>query len=165
MKELRDRLGDQFKTKVKQLNVKANEKDQALQAALKEKENLEQRLAVLQEELSTANIEKGNAEERASSGQAKPNQGRAQSEGEEGQVDETVSTKPADADIGALRDQLAVAEAKAGELGSRSAALEEEVASSKTLISELESQIVSIRMSSYLRNILMFSGRLTRSEG
>ena len=165
VKELRDRLGDQFKTKVKQLNVKVNEKDQALQAALKEKENLEQRSAVLQEELNTANIEKRNAEERASSGQAKPNQSRAQSEGEEGQVDETGSTKPADADMGALRDQLAVAEAKAGELGSRSAALQEEVASSKTRISELESQIVSITMSSYLHNILIFFGRLTRNEG
>ena len=164
VKELRDRLGDQFKTKVKQLNVKVNEKDQALQAALKEKDNLEQRLATLQEELNTAKIEKSSAEERASSAQAKPTHSRAQSEGEEGQVDETVSAKPTDADMGALRDQLAVAETKAGELGSRSAALEEEVASSKTIISELESQIVSIRMSSFLRNLLICSGRVTRSE-
>lgn len=140
--ELRQKLTEQFKTKVKQMSGNIAEKDQALQGALREKTDLEQRLTTMQEELKTANNEKEDAEQKASAAQAMSSNGRAQSEGEEGQVDENESGKDTGASLETLQQQLAAAEAQAKEEASRSAAIQEEVAAYKTRIGELESHIV-----------------------
>lgn len=142
--ELRQKLTEQFKTKVKELNGRVAEKDQALQIALKEKSDLEQRLTTVQEELTAANAEKGKAEEKASSAQPIPSHSRAQSEGEEGQVDEGENAKSTDLKSDNLKEQLVAVGARAEEEAARSAALQEEVAASQTRVGELESQIVRI---------------------
>ena len=143
--ELRQKLTEQFKTKVKQLNGNVAEKDQALQMALKEKSDLEQQLATVQEELNVANVNKNVLEQKVSPAQATPSNNGAQSEGEEGQVDENESAKAPNAMLETLQQKLVAAEARAKEEASRSAVLEEEAAAYKSRISELESQIVSIR--------------------
>ena len=141
--ELRQKLTEQFKTKVKQLNGNVAEKDQALQMALREKNELEQRLATVQEELNAANINKDIQEQNAA--RATPSNNGAQSEGEEGQVDENESAKAPNVTLETLQQNSVAAEARAKEEASRSAVLQEEVAAYKSRISELESQIVSIR--------------------
>ncbi|KAL8797208.1 MAG: hypothetical protein Q9195_000675 [Heterodermia aff. obscurata] len=143
--ELRQKLTEQFKTKVKQLNGNVAEKDQALQMALKEKSELEQKLATVQEELNVVNINKSNLEQKASPAQASPSNNGAQSEGEEGQVDENESSKAPNVMLETLQQKLVAAETQAKDEASRSAVLQEEVAAYKSRISELESQIVSIR--------------------
>ena len=143
--ELRQKLTEQFKTKVKQLNGNVAEKDQALQMALKEKSDLEQQLTTVQEELNAANINKDILEQNAPKAQATPSNNGAQSEGEEGQVDENESAKAPNVTLETLQQNSVAAEARAREEASRSAVLQEEIAAYKSRISELESQIVSIR--------------------
>ena len=149
--ELRQKLTEQFKTKVKQLNGNVAEKDQALQMALKEKSDLEQQLATVQGELNAANINKDILEQKASPAQATPTNNGAQSEGEEGQVDENESAEAPNVILETLQQKSVAAEARANEEVSRSAVLQQEVAAYKSRISELESQIVSIR--SHVRNL------------
>ena len=143
--ELRQKLTEQFKTKVKQLNANVAEKDQALQMALKEKSDLEQQLVTIQEQLRTANFNKDILEQKASSAQPTPSNNEAQSDGEEGRVDENASAEAPNVMLENLQQKSVAAEARAKEEASRSAVLQEEVAAYKFRISELESQIVSIR--------------------
>ena len=134
--ELRQKLTEQFKARSKQQSERIAEKDTALQAALKEKQDLEQQLANLQQELGAAQAEKDELV-------ANTANGNGQSEIEEGQVDDNASPKAANEDLQALQGQLLTAEAKANEEISRSSSLQEQITTSQARVAELEAQVVS----------------------
>lgn len=146
--ELRTRLGDQFKSRSKDLSGKLRESNEALQTALNEKDELDRQLEDLKGELGTTKTERdqalakvvGNAQDTRQSEPADP----ATSNGiEEGQVSEDAPPGPSLESLQALQEKAEAADAKASEEAARSSNLQDEVATLQARVVELERQIVS----------------------
>jgi len=136
--ELRKKLTEQFKARSKQQSEKIAEKESALQAALNDKEDREQRLANLQQELDAAKAEKEELVAKAAALNGQPDI-------EDGQVDDIATCNPATEDLQNLQRQLLTAEAKANEEISRSSSLQEQINTAQVRVTELEAQIVSLK--------------------
>lgn len=134
--QLKERLTDQFKTRSRQQAEKIAEKDATLQGVLKVKQDLEEQLSNVQQELKAAQAEKDELFAKAANS-------TEQAEVEEGQVDDNTSPTPTNQDLQALQSSLQAAEAKAGEEASRSTSLQEQIATSNARVGELETQVVS----------------------
>jgi len=136
--ELRKKLTEQFKARSKQQSEKIAEKESALQAALNDKEDREQRLANLQQELDAAKAEKEELVAKAAALNSQPDI-------EDGQVDDTATCNPATEDLQNLQRQLLTVEAKANEEISRSSSLQEQINTAQMRVTELEAQVVSLK--------------------
>jgi len=136
--ELRKKLTEQFKARSKQQSEKIAEKESALQAALNDKEDREQRLANLQQELDAAKAEKEELVAKAAALNGQPDI-------EDGQVDDIATCNPATEDLQNLQRQLLTAAAKANEEISRSSSLQEQINTAQVRVTELEAQIVSLK--------------------
>lgn len=135
--ELRKKLTEQFKARSKQQSEKIAEKDLALQAVLNDKEDREQRLANLQQELGAARAEKEELIAKAAALDSQPDI-------EDGQVDDNAICNPPSEDLQNLHGQLVAAEAKANEEISRSSSLQEQIDTAQLRVTELEARIVSL---------------------
>ena len=145
VKELRDRLTDQFKTRSKQQGDVIKEKTAALQDSLKVKQDFEQQISRLRQELEAAQTEKDELAARAVNRTDQPDV-------EEGQVDDSNSAKPTQEDVQALQSQLLAAETKANEEASRSSSLQDQVNSAKARVTKLEHEVVSSSVCIKARN-------------
>lgn len=143
VEELRQRLTDQFKTRSKNLSAIIKEKDAALQAASKEKTDLEHRFETLHTELKEAEVQRDQAVEQAASTKVSRTDTNSQNGSEDGQVNERESPKPSSETVQALQERLDAAETKATEDSSRISNLQNEATASQSRIAELEQQIVS----------------------
>lgn len=141
VEELKSRLTEQFKTRSKQLTGTIREKEASLQATTKEKQDLEQRLVDLQQDLRNAEAEKEQAVTDAATTAANVSNVNAQSGSEDGQVDESEPPRSKEEDSQTLQEKLRVAEARATEEATRNIGLQNDVASAKSNISELEVRI------------------------
>lgn len=143
VEELRQRLTDQFKTRSKNLSAIIKEKDTALQAASKEKIDLEHRFETLHSELKEAEVRRDQAVEQAAASKVGRIDTNSQNGSEDGQVNEQESPKPASEAVQALQERLNAAETRASEEFSRISNLQNEATMSQSRIAELEQQIVS----------------------
>ena len=145
VEELRQRLTDQFKTRSKNLSAIIKEKDAALQAASKEKTDLEHRFETLHNELKEAEVQRNQAVEEAASTKARgtDTNSNSQNGSEDGQVNERESPKPSLETVQALQERVDAAETRASEESSRISNLQIEATASQSRIAELEQQIVS----------------------
>ena len=143
VEELRSKLTEQFKTRSKNLSAVIKERDASLQVALREKADLEGRLEVLQSELHETKIQRDQAIEEASAAELAKENTDEHTVTEEGQVDETKPPGPTAEAFQALQEQLDAAGVKATEDAVRLVSLQNEASESQTMITELESQIVS----------------------
>ena len=142
---MRTRLTDQFKARSKTQTDKIKEKDAALQTAINDKQQLEQRLSDLsglQAELHFARAERDAAIEKAGIVAPEVNQGTRDGS-EDGQLDEHEVSKPTKVGLQPLHDNVATAEARANEESSQSTSLQNLLNRSRSRIAELELQIVS----------------------
>ena len=157
---MRARLTDQFKARSKTLSDRIKERDSALQTAMTEKQDLEQRLAGLsglQQELDTAKAERDAAVEKAGTQPAAAD-ANTHDGSEDGQVNEGEPSKISQADLQAAQDKVAAAEARANQDASE-ANLRNQLDASRSRIAELEVQIVSLR-----RNPPYFTSANCRTE-
>lgn len=143
VEELRQRLTDQFKTRSKNLSAIIKEKDTALQAASKEKTDLEHRFETLHSELKEAEVQRDQAVEQATASKVSRIDTNLQNGSEDGQVDDQESPKPASEAVQALQERLNAAETRASEESSRISNLQNEATVYQSRIAELEQQIVS----------------------
>ena len=158
---MRARLTDQFKARSKTLSDRIKERDSALQTAMTEKQDLEQRLAGLsglQQELDTAKAERDAAVEKAGTQPAAAD-ANTHDGSEDGQVNEGEPSKISQADLQAAQDKVAAAEARANQEASEAANLRNQLDASRSRIAELEVQIVSLR-----RNPPYFTSTNCRTE-
>ena len=135
---LRARLTDQFKTRSKDLSNKIKEKDSALK-------DLEQQLAGLsdvQHQLVVARAERDAAVEKA--GTQTGLGANARDGSEDGQVNESDTSRSSQAELQVVQNNLAAAEARAAEEASQAASLRSQLDASKSRIAELEMQIVGL---------------------
>lgn len=142
VEELRSKLTEQFKTRSKNLSAVIKERDASLQAALREKTDLEGRLEALQSELHETILQRDRAIEEATAAELAKENIDVQNVAEEGQVDETRSPGPTAEAIQALQEQLDAAGVKATEDALRLANFQTEATESQMMITELENQIV-----------------------
>lgn len=142
LEELRQRLTEQFKSRSKNLSAIIKDKDGALQAASKEKSDLEQRLQSIQIELSDAQMQIDQSSDRQPSTQIDKAVVNQRSGSEEGQVDEQDKPGSTPDVVQVLQQKLSTAEAKANEDASRLTSLQNEVFTSQLKIAELEKQLV-----------------------
>ncbi|KAI4273083.1 MAG: hypothetical protein L6R38_006434 [Xanthoria sp. 2 TBL-2021] len=146
--EMKSRLTDQFKTRSKTLTGTIRDRDAALQAITTEKQELEQRLEQLEQDLVKANADKDQALQDAAKATSNAN---APTGSEDGQVEENEPAKvdqnsPADpAEIQTLQEKLAAAETRANEADSQKSKVENDVAAANVKVSELESRIQEIQ--------------------
>ncbi len=146
--ESRQRLVEQFKNRSKELSAKTNEKIVALQAATKEKEDLEQQLGSLNDELNAMRAEREQAV--TSAGSENPEktsqvQDSVSSNGiEEGQVNEHRDNGPSEDEVKALEERVNKAEEQAASQLSRAESLQRELESCQARVAELEQKVVSI---------------------
>ncbi|KAL8734660.1 MAG: hypothetical protein Q9166_001316 [cf. Caloplaca sp. 2 TL-2023] len=153
IEELKARLTEQFKTRSKALSGTIREKDASLQTVTTEKQELEQRLGRLEQDLVKANADKDQAVQDAEKANANANVSSANvpSGSEDGQVDEREPPKAdrqnpvSEAEAQALQEKLAAAEARANEADSQKSSLENDVAAANARVDELESQIQEIQ--------------------
>ncbi len=142
----KERLVNQFKAKAKELSAKANERYVALQAAAKEKDELEQQLSSLNGELDAAKAERDEAVARASSDnsqqQVQAHESTSSNGIEEGQVDEHRGTGYSDVDMKALEEKLTAAEVRAETESNRAESLQSELDSCRSRITGLEQKVV-----------------------
>ncbi|KAL8737456.1 MAG: hypothetical protein Q9181_001672 [Wetmoreana brouardii] len=143
--ELRSRLTDQFKTRSKQLTGTIKEKDASLGVVTREKQELELRMASLQQDLERATAERDQAVQDASTATAKMSTTNVQDGSEDGQVDEVESPKAHQAEMQILQEKLTAAEARANEEAVRNSSLQNDVAAANSRVSELESRIQEIQ--------------------
>lgn len=143
VEELRQRLTDQFKTRSKNLSAIIKEKDAALQAASKEKTDLEHRSETLQAELKEAEVQRNQAVEQAAISKDSRMDTSSQNGSEDGQVNERESPKPTSEIVQALQERLNAAETRATDEFSQISKLQNEATVSQSRIAELEQQIVS----------------------
>lgn len=143
VEELRQRLTDQFKTRSKNLSAIIKEKDAALQAASKEKIDLEHRLETLRTGLKEAEMQRDQAVEHAAASKVSRTDTSSQNGSEDGQVNERESPNPISETVPALQERLKAAETRAAEESSRISNLQNEATVSESRIAELEQQIVS----------------------
>ena len=125
------------------MSDRIKEKDAALQTAVTEKQDLEQRLvdsSELQAQLDAAKAERDAAVANATKGNA--NSGDA-SAGEEGEVDEIGEKQSSQTALQASQSKLQFAEAKFAEVEAKNSNLQTELADSKARIAKLEADIVS----------------------
>ena len=155
---LRARLTDQFKTRSKDLSNKIKEKDSALK-------DLEQQLAGLsdvQQQLIAARAERDAAVEKAGTQSALGQNARDGSE--DGQVNESDISRPTQADLQVVQDNLAAAEARAAGEASQAASLRTQLDASRSRIAELEVQIVgSLKIFHVLQMLIIKQGQLQES--
>ena len=155
---LRARLTDQFKTRSKDLSNKIKEKDSALK-------DLEQQLAGLsdvQQQLIAARAERDAAVEKAGTQSGLGQNGRDGSE--DGQVNESDISRPTQADLQVVHDNLAAAEARAAGEASQAASLRTHLDASRSRIAELEVQIVgSVKIFHVLQMLIIKQGQLQES--
>ena len=142
VEELRQRLTDQFKARSKNLSAIIKEKDAALQAASKEKTDLEHRYETLHTELKEAEVQRDQAVEQAAASKVSRTDANSQNGSEDGQVNERESPKPSSEAVQALQERLNAAEIRATEEFSRISNLQNEAAAYQSRIAELEQQIV-----------------------
>lgn len=142
VEELRQRLTDQFKARSKNLSAIIKEKDAALQAASKEKTDLEHRYETLHTELKEAEVQRDQAVEQAAASKVSRTDADSQNGSEDGQVNERESPKPSSEAVQALQERLTAAEIRATEECSRILNLQNEATASQSRIAELEQQIV-----------------------
>lgn len=142
LEELRQRLTEQFKSRSKNLSAIIKDKDGALQAASKEKSDLEQRLQSIEIELSDAQMQINQSSDRQPSTQIDKAAVNQRSGSEEGQVDEQDKPGSTPDVVQVLQQKLSTAEAKANEDASRLTSLQNEVFTSQLKIAELEKQLV-----------------------
>ncbi|KAI9880431.1 MAG: hypothetical protein M1830_003073 [Pleopsidium flavum] len=148
--ESRQRLTDQFKGRSKDLTAKVNERQAALQAVEKEKEELKQQLDSLTGELDAAKAERDKAIARAPEATAEQSQAHksATPNGiEEGQVDESRESGHSDEEVRALEEKLNAAEIQADLELKRAERLQDEVRLCQGRISELEQQVSELQRS------------------
>ena len=145
--DARQRLVEQFKARSKELSAKANERNAALQAAAKEKEELEQQLGFLSGELDAAKAERDEAIARAApeaaEQQAQVPESASSNGIEEGQVQEQRELGLSDEEIRALEEKLSAAEVRAETEFSRAEGLQNELETCRGRIVDLEQKVVS----------------------
>ncbi len=145
--ELRARLTDQFKGRVKDLHGKIREGNEALQSAVREKSELDKQLEDLRGELATAKSERdqalANVGTSQNTGQSGPTDTATSNGVEEGQVSEDAPPGPSVESLQALQEKANAAEVKASEEAARSLNLQNEIATLQARVVELERQIVS----------------------
>ncbi|KAL8949482.1 MAG: hypothetical protein Q9222_004405 [Ikaeria aurantiellina] len=145
VEELKSRLTEQFKGRSKHLSGTIKEREAALHAATQEKQDLEQRLASLQQEFEKSITDKEQAVQAASNASAAPVDTNAQTGSEDGQVDEEEPSKSDQANAAQLQDKLLAAETRANEEVSRNAQLQTNVDTANARISELLQRIQVIQ--------------------
>ena len=142
---MKARLTEQFKSRSKTLSDRIREKDAALQTAVTEKQDLEQRLvdtSELQAQLDAARVERDAAVENGTTGNAKSGSNGMNGE-EEGEVDEIGDKQSSQAALQASQSKLQSAEAKSIEEEAKKASLQNELTMSKSKVAKLEADIVS----------------------
>ncbi|KAI4131278.1 MAG: hypothetical protein LQ338_001303 [Usnochroma carphineum] len=164
VEELKSRLTDQFKTRSKNLTGTIREKDASLQAMTKEKQDLEQRIAGLQQDLDKSNTEKDQAVQNAAAANSTNPQPNAESGSEDGQVDENEPPKLKQADFDSLQEKLNAAESKANEEATRNVELQNDVAAAKSRISEVEGRIQEVQGKLDAANAELLQTRRTQEE-
>ena len=142
LEELRSRLTEQFKTRSKNLTAIIKERDTALQAALREKSDVEQQLQALGNELNEAKVQRDSALDKLALVQPNKVDANDQSGSEEGQVDEERPTKTKQESVSALQEKLDSAESRLIEEASRFADLQNEANALQAKIVELENHMV-----------------------
>ncbi|KAI4104553.1 MAG: hypothetical protein LQ339_003856 [Xanthoria mediterranea] len=146
--EMKSRLTDQFKSRSKTLTGTIRDRDASLQALTTEKQELEQRLEQLEQDLVKAYVDKDQAVQDAVKATSNAN---APTGSEDGQVDENEPAKvdqnsPRDAaEVQMLQEKLATAETRANEMDSQKSKVENDVATANVRILELESRIQEIQ--------------------
>ncbi|KAL8646549.1 MAG: hypothetical protein Q9226_006810 [Calogaya cf. arnoldii] len=149
--EMKSRLTDQFKTRSKTLTGTIRDRDASLQAITTEKQELEQRLEQLEQDLVKANAGKDQAMQDAAKAVANTSTANAPTGSEDGQVDENEppnvdQNSSADpAQIQDLQKKLAAAETKVNEADVQKSTVENDVAIANAKVSELESRIQDIQ--------------------
>ncbi|KAL8670354.1 MAG: hypothetical protein Q9168_005096 [Polycauliona sp. 1 TL-2023] len=151
--EMKSRLTDQFKSRSKTLTGTIRDRDASLQAITTEKQELEQRLEQLGQDLIKANAEKDEAVQEAARAAVKTssNANNPSTGSEDGQVDENetpkeTQTSPADlTEVQALQDKLTAAETRANQADAQKSVVEKDVATANAKVSELESRIQEIQ--------------------
>lgn len=162
VEELRSKLTEQFKSRSKQLSGIIKERDATLQAAFREKADLEGRLEALNSELHETKMQRDKAIEEASAAELAKEDADEHNVAEEGQVDEIKSPGPSAEALQVLQEQLDAAGVKATEDAKRLANLQSEATGSQTIIADLEAQIVS--HSALLLICLQIFNRLPRNN-
>ncbi|KAL9131208.1 MAG: hypothetical protein Q9217_000810 [Psora testacea] len=141
------RLTEQFKGRSKVLSDRIKEKDAALQTAMNERQDLEERLAGLTD-LQTQ-LDAARAERDATVEKAAPDRGATETtnkdDGEEGEVDEGYNEQSTQIALQTAHAKLDAAEARTQEEASRFSRLQSELAGSKARITELEAQITHLQ--------------------
>ena len=139
--DLRQKLGEQFKARSRELTGKIRDKDSQIQAAAEEKGTLEGQITTLQNELETARTERDQAAEKTAHSSGPTADGN---ESEEGQVMERETSAGVPKSNGTvLQTQLDEAYSKMNNAIDRSEELQAQVQNLQTRITELESQLVS----------------------
>ncbi|KAL9001331.1 MAG: hypothetical protein Q9169_000222 [Polycauliona sp. 2 TL-2023] len=149
--EMKSRLTDQFKSRSKTLTGTIRDRDASLQAITTEKQELEQRLEQLEQELAKANAEKDEAVQDAVRLTANTSNANAPTGSEDGQVeeseapkvDQTSSAEPAE--VQTLQKKLTATETKANEANAQKSVVENDLANANAKVSELESRIQEIQ--------------------
>ncbi|KAL8742872.1 MAG: hypothetical protein Q9190_004717 [Brigantiaea leucoxantha] len=141
VEDLKSRLTEQFKARSKQLSNTIREKDTSLQAAFKDKQDLEQRLASLQEELESLRSERDTAISNATAAQVNGADLGAPNGSEDGQVHEESAPRPTQEDLQRLQNEVSTATSRLSEETTRSEGLQEQIATSRSTIATLEGEI------------------------
>ncbi|KAI4287039.1 MAG: hypothetical protein L6R35_003702 [Caloplaca aegaea] len=145
VEELRSRLTDQFKTRSKNLTGTIRDKEASLQAVTKEKQDLEQRIVGLEEELEKSNTEKDEANQNAATANSSALAAKAQDGSEDGQVDESEPSSSKQEDLQALQERLTAAETRVNEEAARNTDLQSTADTARSRLSELEEHIQEIQ--------------------
>ena len=140
--ETRSKLTEQFKARSKELSQRVHTKTTELQAAIAEKEQIQQQLDSLRNELDTVKAERDQAVANTSA-QSKPADVPMQNGDEEGEVGEDGEVPNHSEKLKEVEEKLAEANTKAAKEASKAERLEGEVSSFKLHATELARQVVS----------------------